>query len=235
VTDDSMLNKIKALLYKAERTDSPDEAQALSAKAAELMAKYSIDQALLDATRSKSDREKPGMHRESFKGVPYYARKLVLFYVIAEVNGCKGIRMDNETVYIYGFQSDIDMAVMLYYSILVQAERELARTRIPRGENARSFRTSFWAYYTHRIGERIKESIARTKQEAAKEPGTALVLRDRSLEVISAYKAAHPRTRTTLLGSGTSAFGAQAGEAAANRADLGGAASVGRRSAGALA
>ena len=48
---------MRKLLAKAEAEGvTPDEAQALTAKAAELMAKYGIDRALLAARRPETDR-----------------------------------------------------------------------------------------------------------------------------------------------------------------------------------
>lgn len=44
-----MLTRIRALLAKAEATGFPQEAEALTAKAQELMARHSVDEALLDA------------------------------------------------------------------------------------------------------------------------------------------------------------------------------------------
>ena len=44
-----MLTRIRALLAKAEATGFPEEAEALSAKAQELMARHSIDEALIAA------------------------------------------------------------------------------------------------------------------------------------------------------------------------------------------
>ncbi|WP_228984453.1 dihydroxy-acid dehydratase, partial [Streptomyces sp. DH12] len=44
-----MLGRIRALLAKAEATGFPEEAEALSAKAQELMARHSVDEALLAA------------------------------------------------------------------------------------------------------------------------------------------------------------------------------------------
>ena len=50
-----MLSRIRALLAKAEATEYAEEAEALSARAQELMAKYSIDQALLAAESGGGD------------------------------------------------------------------------------------------------------------------------------------------------------------------------------------
>src|SRR5260370_6696469 len=51
--DERMLARIRALLAKAESTEFPDEAEALSARAQELMARHSIDRALVDARSAR--------------------------------------------------------------------------------------------------------------------------------------------------------------------------------------
>lgn len=53
--DERILGKVRALLAKAESTEFPEEAEALSARAQELMAKYRIDHALLAARSGKKD------------------------------------------------------------------------------------------------------------------------------------------------------------------------------------
>ena len=59
--DTRILGKIRALLAKAESTEFPEEAEALSARAQELMAKHSIDHALLAA--QSGNRDKPAGRR----------------------------------------------------------------------------------------------------------------------------------------------------------------------------
>ena len=53
-----MLDKVRALLAKAESTEFPEEAGALTSRAQQLMARYSIDHALL-AAQTGSRGEKP--------------------------------------------------------------------------------------------------------------------------------------------------------------------------------
>ena len=56
-TPDALLGRVRKLLVKAEADGvTQAEAQALTAKAAELMAKYGIDRALLAARRPETDR-----------------------------------------------------------------------------------------------------------------------------------------------------------------------------------
>ena len=52
-----LLDRVRKLLAKAEAVGvTPHEAEALTAKAAELMAKYGIDRALLAADEPETDR-----------------------------------------------------------------------------------------------------------------------------------------------------------------------------------
>ena len=66
--DERILGKIRALLAKAEATEFPDEAEALSARAQELMAKHSIDHALLAAQYGSKE---PGARGGSPVDSPY--------------------------------------------------------------------------------------------------------------------------------------------------------------------
>lgn len=58
-TVDKMLERVRALLAKAESTDSQQESDALQAKANELMLKYAIEEAELEATRPAAQRMVP--------------------------------------------------------------------------------------------------------------------------------------------------------------------------------
>lgn len=52
--DQKALGRVRALLAKAESTEFPEEAEALSAKAQELMSRYSLHQAVLDHDRGRA-------------------------------------------------------------------------------------------------------------------------------------------------------------------------------------
>ena len=55
VVEPRILDKVRALLAKAESTEFPEEAEAYTAKAQELMARHRIDRAVLGATGRGSE------------------------------------------------------------------------------------------------------------------------------------------------------------------------------------
>ena len=83
-----ILGKIRALLAKAESTEFTEEAEALSARAQELMAKYSIDHALLAAGAGRKD--EPASRRLPVDN-PYEGPKAQLLGEVARANRCRAV------------------------------------------------------------------------------------------------------------------------------------------------
>jgi hypothetical protein len=166
-----MLSRIRALLAKAESTEFPEEAEALSARAQELMAKYSIDHALL-AARS-GDREAAGGRRIAVDN-PYEGPKATLLNTVAEANRCRAIwSKEVGLVTVVGFPADLDAVEMLFTSLLVQANSAMIRAGGRKDaygrSRTRSFRQSFLISYAIRIGERLTEATVHAEREAAAE------------------------------------------------------------------
>src|ERR1700722_3735514 len=84
--DERMLSRIRSLLAKAESTEFAEEAEALSGRAQELMAKNSIDHALLAAETGQA--ETPGGRRIAVDN-PYEAPKATLLQIVAQANRCR--------------------------------------------------------------------------------------------------------------------------------------------------
>ena len=85
--DQRMLGKVRALLQKAESTEFPQEAEALTARAQELIARYNLDEALLEA-------EAGGVRpdgRTVAVAHPYAGPKAMLLHVVAEANRCRSV------------------------------------------------------------------------------------------------------------------------------------------------
>jgi hypothetical protein len=244
VPEDKLMAKIRALLAKAESTEFPGEAEALTAKAADWMAKYGIEQALLDSTRPAAD-NKP-MDRKFVIPAPYATVKSGLLYGVSTAMGCTGVRLqgrgDGVILHIFGFRSDIERADLLFTSLLLQMAHGLAQQEIPERvkkdwsgrSRVKAYRRSWMLGFTSAAIARVRQAENQAKQEAEQDtckPGTALVLADRSLQVQRAFKTAYPRTTTSRSSYSGSGYGA--GYAKGQQANIGGT-SVGRRSAGAL-
>jgi len=84
--DRRMLDKVRALLAKAESIEYAEEAESLSAKAEELMARHRIDYALLAA--DAGTRDAPVGVRVTIDN-PYEDPKATLLERVAEANGCR--------------------------------------------------------------------------------------------------------------------------------------------------
>jgi hypothetical protein len=227
------LDTVRKLLAKAEDDGvTLQEAEALTAKAAELMARHGIDRALLAATRPETD--KPA-NRIITLDNPWASVKGSLLHSLARVLRCEAITIGapdgGERVHVFGFQSDLERLDVLYTSLLLQMASGLNRQQVPgwlRGNSAKAWRRSWMLGFISAAGGRVRRAEAAAVQESAREqaasgasgPGTELVLADRSLAVKAALKDAYPRVqtvRTTFTGGG---YGA--GHAAGQRADIGG-------------
>jgi Protein of unknown function (DUF2786) len=169
--DERMLSRIRALLAKAESTEFAQEAEALSGRAQELMAKYSIDHALLAAETGQT--ETPGGRRIAVDN-PYEAPKATLLQIVAQANRCRVVwSRELGLVTVIGFPADLDAVELLFTSLLVQANTAMLRTGGKRDGSGRSrtraFRQSFLLAYAVRIGERLSEAADHAEREAVAE------------------------------------------------------------------
>ena len=169
--DQRMLGRIRALLAKAESTEFAAEAEALSGRAQELMAKYSIDHALLAAQAGRS--ELPGGRRIPVDN-PYEEAKVTLLNTVADANRCRAVwSRELGLVTVVGFEPDLDAVELLFTSLLVQADMAMIRAGGKKdalgNSRTKAFRQSFLVSYAVRIGERLTAAAARAEREAAAE------------------------------------------------------------------
>lgn len=227
---DPMLAKVRKLLAKAaDPATTPEEAEAYTAKAAQLVAAYGIDQALLAAADPARD---PLGDRQVPLEPPYATDKGDLLSVIALELRCRAVRLIDRgpdgkslTLHLFGHGSDLDRVEVLYTSLLLQATRDLTRTPVPRGQHAAAFRRSWLAGFTLAIRARLQEAERRAAAEAeprfaAAGQSAGLILASRSEMVTSAMHETYPDLRTARprVLSGT---GRRHGWDAGQRADLG--------------
>ncbi|MFG3092559.1 DUF2786 domain-containing protein [Streptomyces antibioticus] len=216
-SDSKTLTRIRALLAKAEATGYPEEAEALTAKAQELMARHSVDEALLDA--ATPDPHAPGACRVGVEP-PYEQAKAVLLDAVAGANHCKAVW--NEPFCfstVVGFEADLEAVELLFTSLLVQAHTAMTRAEAAQRAGGRkrtkTFRQSFLAAYAHRIGTRLTAA-------AETQVGDDLlpVLATREVAVTAATDRLFPDTVTTRLRGVTDEAGWTEGAEAADRAQV---------------
>lgn len=176
-TEAPVLAKVRGLLAKAESTEFPEEAEALTAKAQQLMARHSIDAALLDAERDT--RQVPGGVRVGVDA-PYEEPKVHLLQAVAQANRCRTVWSRNlgfSTV--VGFAADVRAVELLYTSLLVQAQSALqaAGTRTYRdgASRTRSYRQSFLTAYATRISQRLSRATEQAIKAAGEDHGPGLL------------------------------------------------------------
>ncbi|MFG3271938.1 MULTISPECIES: DUF2786 domain-containing protein [Streptomyces] len=216
-TESRMLTRIRALLAKAEATGFPEEAEALSAKAQELMARHSVDEALLAARAPSPDT--PGACRIGVEP-PYEQAKAVLLDAVAGANHCRAVW--NEPLgfsTVVGFETDLEAVELLYTSLLVQATSAMTKAEAAQRAGGRkrtkTFRQSFLAAYAHRIGIRLT-AAAETQVTDDLLP----VLASREVAVTGRLDRMFPETTTTRLRGVRDEAGWTEGAQAADRAQV---------------
>ncbi|MBW3606444.1 MAG: DUF2786 domain-containing protein [Actinobacteria bacterium] len=220
--DQRMLARVRGLLAKAESTEFDEEAEALTAKAQELITRYAIADALL---HTPADTGEPSVRRVPVNN-PYPDAKASLLSVIADANRCQAVHSpDMGWVTLFGYDGDLDAVELLAASLQAQATNAMARQGSRRGRDGRSttrsFRRAFLYGFAIRIGERLRTTVDDEVRATGSAQARLLpVLAEREDRVDAAVTATFPEVerRTTQI---TNATGWSAGQAAADLADLG--------------
>lgn len=171
----ALLAKVRKLLAKAEATDNPNEADAFSSKAAELIAAHRIDASRLAETASGD--------RMRLRAVPmgrgaYVRARLALLGAVAAHHDCELVWQsgpDGATAHLAGHGSDLDAVVALYESLHLQATNQLAGIRRATPAATQRWRRAFLFGFASRLSELL--GAARLRAEAAT-PGGPSVLPD---------------------------------------------------------
>lgn len=239
--------KIAGLLALAEDAAKQNNDQLRDTyldKATALQLKYVIDEAMI--AKNTGTKSAEAIITEDFckeSNTTLIKAKRMLINVIAmhlrgkavimpewKVND-KGVRKIDRRAFVRVWAHESDMAIirMMYTSLLLQMNSMMAHDERRaewdhgRGKVPAAWRVSYGHAWVNTIHQRLHE--IRARQEAAsqsREPGTALVLRDKSVAVNGAMTEAIGRIKTTRHPvSDTNASGRAAGRTAAERADLG--------------
>src|SRR6202167_3155139 len=148
-SDNPQLERVRKLLAKAEAAGvTPQEAEALTAKAAELMARYGIDRALLAAAQPETDTP---ADRVITIPNPWAAVHAHLLCGIGSAMRCQCILLPTASgarVHVFAYQSDVERAELLYTSLLLQMGHGLARVAVPEwARSSRAWRRSWQLGY----------------------------------------------------------------------------------------
>ncbi len=220
--DPKLLSRIRGLLAKAESTEFPDEADAFTAKAQDLMTRHAIDAAVLDAEHGVSLNQQVRARRIHIDN-PYPEAKVQLLDAVGSANGIKVVWTDAlGLATAVGMPADTDLVELLYTSLLVQATRAMSAAANGRS-SMKAFRRAFLLSYATRIKERLSRSQQHASDQAASTYGTSLVplMRERAEAVLDVFAELFPQTATKRA-SPVDVRGWHAGRAAADEADLGG-------------
>jgi hypothetical protein len=222
--DPRVLARVRGLLAKAESTSFPEEAEALSAKAQELMTRHALERVAVDATAGTAP--STASVRRLWLDAPYTSAKSSLVHQVAGANRCRAVSLAAlDLVTVIGWPTDLDTVELLVTSLLVQAGRAMvaegSHASRGGGSRTRSFRHAFLLSYATRIGERLREAGATAQQEAVTAAGDGLlpVLAARGEVVERTTTQLFPRITTKRFSVGNAA-GWDAGRQAADAASL---------------
>lgn len=235
MSQEKWMDKIEKLLAKANRAGSQEEADTFYGKAQELMAKWSIDEAMLQKS-GKSHDELITEH-VTMKRSGLYRTFVELWSAVARNNDVKILvyspsKFREPGVDLIGWKSDVEKVKMLWQSLMIHSQRERnnaipdwmkQQDRWSNSAEVARFRKSFMVGYANRIGQRLAEARRRVQQEATDadtSSGVALAIRDRSAAVQD-YFDAIPKGKARTSRMKIDAAGHASGREAADRADLG--------------
>jgi hypothetical protein len=232
MTDNPKLDVVRKLLAKAEKAGTPEEAETYAAKAEELMARYSIDAALLAQQPGVND----PMESRTITLDGYPIPKAMVLQAVAQNMNCKIVLTSSyrsrgiKVASIYGHASDIEAFDILATSLLLQATTAAtAWSKRPgaAGINDRTFRHNFLIGFAQQVAYRMAKAREVAVTESGS-PGTALALVDRSRQVEDYVAQSHGKLGTAKT-SVTHTRSYLAGDAAGQEADLNRNARVGGR------
>lgn len=230
-----VIERVRKLLAKAERSEHPHEADAFAAKAAELIAAHRITPEALAAAR----RSGALTLREIALGRGAYVRaRLRLLSEIASVHDADVVFQSGPTgmtAFVAGFRDDLDAIDVLYDSLHRQAAMQMLGQRRRTAAATQRFRRAFLFGFGERVGELLR--AARRDAEAATvgpdgRDDMVLALRDRRARVAAFTARSFPRVVAASRPAPASAHGWDRGRTAADQADLGRRRMAGRRALG---
>lgn len=218
----TQLEKIRALLAKAESTEYPEEAKAFFDGAQRLMTTYAIEEAELRKEGHGDQRPVVVTLRVE---KPYANAKTMLLAVVAKNMNCrvtvphssqrKG--KDAWTAHLYGFPNRVTDSEMMFTSLLVQCTGEMMAVKKPDGIHGKTWYNNFIIGFATEVRDRLYR--AKKEAESLSTVGNALVLIRDEMAAVDALVG-----KTSKGGSNQARYNAAAnaaGREAGSRANLG--------------
>lgn len=114
-TKEELADKVRKLLAKAEDpATTPEEAEAFTAKAQQMMTKYAIDLAMV-ADPATADRL---VERDWVVEGPYASHKVSIINAVARANDCRALYAElpggRKRIYVVGFDGDVEWVETLF-------------------------------------------------------------------------------------------------------------------------
>ncbi|MEP4592801.1 MAG: DUF2786 domain-containing protein, partial [Ilumatobacter sp.] len=224
--DRTLVERIRKLLDKAERTDSVHEAEAFAAKAAHLVARHRISPEQLAQRGGAAD---DLAIRELVVGRGAYVRgRIALLGNIAEAHDVRMVFQATpagSVAFLAGRSEDLDVVEVMYASLHTQVAGQMAGLRRSTGAATQRERRAFLFGYANRIGDLLAESAVAAKVEADRRAGggaaTELAIRERRERVDEFADESWGRVRSATRPARLSPDGYLRGVEAADRADVG--------------
>ena len=218
--DAGLLAKVRKLLAMAEGSPNPNEADAFSRKAAELIAAHRIDP---DRLRAEADDDLSVLEIELGRGA-YVRGRLGLLQVVAEAHGCRvvfEVRDRGTVAFVAGFRSDLDTTELLYHSLHTQASSRMAGEKRATGAATQQWRRSFLFGFADEIRQMLDSSAERAQRHVHPASSAVPALRARDRRVAEFSRQRWGRVSAARRPKPATVTGFEAGRRAAARADLG--------------
>ena len=217
------LARVRALLAKAESTPFEEEADALTAKAQELISKHSLESLLAATPRAPGGADIPT--RDLLLHAPYVSAKAALVDAVAAANRCRCVFSPaHSLVTVVGAPGDLEAVDLLTTSLLTQAEVAMRRHR---GETpwdgssrTKSFRRAFLLSFAVRIRQRLLDATAVAVTDSADRERLLPVLTRHSADVDRRVRELFPSLSKARRTTVSNSAGWAAGRAAADNAQL---------------
>jgi hypothetical protein len=204
----------------AEGTDNPNEADAFSRKAAELIAQHRIDPGRLLADRCDDlDVIEVTVGRGA-----YVRGRLALLGAVGASNGCKvvyEVRSHGTVALVAGHRADLEAVEMLYHSLHAQAATRMASERRSTPAATQRWRRSFLFGYADQVRSMLRRSDDDARRRADHQIDLLPALRARAQRVDEFAAQRFGRIVTARPAKAPIATGWEAGRQAAVGADLG--------------